>query len=336
MKPILPSILTTAFMLGASAHAVVTLDWVTVADTGNGNDPGTGSTWGAVPYLYKIMKYEVTNAQYAEFLNAKAASDPNGLYNANMGTAAVGGIIQSGISGSYSYNVKSGYEDMPVVYVSHLDAQRFTNWIHNGQGAGDTETGAYTVGSLATHTLSADVWLPTANEWYKAAYYHPQAAGGPSDSYWTYPTRTDTTPVSATPPSASPARANFYYTDGIANGVNGGYAVTQSTSYNASINYLSEVGAYSITSTYYGTFDQGGSVWEWNDGVYGSNRGLRGGSWDHDQFSMRAITHNDTLPTSESGVIGFRLASQIPEPSRALLLLGGLMSLALRRRRNIV
>lgn len=41
----------------------------------------------------------VTNAQYVEFLNAKAASDPHGLYNTNMANFN-GGIVRSGSDGS--------------------------------------------------------------------------------------------------------------------------------------------------------------------------------------------------------------------------------------------
>lgn len=309
---------------------MVTLEWVTVSDAGNAAD-STG--YGSVSYEYQIMKYEVTNAQYAEFLNAKAASDPNNLYNTSMGSDARGGITRSGSSGSYSYSVKSGYADMPVVYVSHLDAQRFANWIHNGQGSGDTETGAYTVGSLAIHSGLANVWIPTENEWYKAAYYQPMSAGGPSDSYWLYPTRSDTQPTSATAPSALANAANYYYDDSIANGINGGYAVTQSTSFNGGTNYLTNVGAYSNSSSYYGTFDQGGNVWEWNEAVFsGTARGLRGGSYigvDSLQSSVPAFLD----PANELNDVGFRLASSVPEPTRMVLLLTGGCGLLLRRRR---
>jgi len=48
-------------------------------DPGNACDTQTQSCFGAVAYSYRISKYEVTNAQYAEFLSAKAASDPLGL-----------------------------------------------------------------------------------------------------------------------------------------------------------------------------------------------------------------------------------------------------------------
>ena len=49
-----------------SASASVTMDWVNVGNPGNTAD-STG--YGAVAYAYKIGKYEVTNAQYGEFLN---------------------------------------------------------------------------------------------------------------------------------------------------------------------------------------------------------------------------------------------------------------------------
>jgi hypothetical protein len=90
--------------------------------------------------------------EHAEFLNAKAASDPLGLYNTGMGSDAdFGGITRSGSSGSYAYSVKPGFEDKPVAYVSFYDALRFANWLNNGQGSGDTETGAYTLlGGTAT------------------------------------------------------------------------------------------------------------------------------------------------------------------------------------------
>ncbi len=138
-------------------------------------------------YDYLIGTYEVTNAQYAEFLNAKAASDPLGLYNTSMGDPSTnstfvghGGITRSGSSGSYSYSAIAGRGDMPVNYVSFYDSLRFANWLNNGQGSGDTETGAYTLlggtaapsnGMTVTRNAGATIFLTSENEWYKAAYY---------------------------------------------------------------------------------------------------------------------------------------------------------------------
>ena len=139
-----------ALLLAFPAHAWVTFDWVTVGDPGN---PADDAGRGAVAYTYRISQYEVTNAQYTEFLNAVAATDDHGLYNANMansfpGSLGYGGITRSGSSGSYTYTTIAGREGMPVNWVSSYDALRFANWLHNGQATGvqdstTTEDGAY-------------------------------------------------------------------------------------------------------------------------------------------------------------------------------------------------
>jgi hypothetical protein len=109
--------------------AVITFNWVTVGDPGNACDPqGIGRCFGAVSYPYRIATHEVTNAQYAGFLNAKAASDPLGLYNTDM-AASTGGITRSGSPGSYTYSAIPGRENMPVSLVSYFDALRFANWL---------------------------------------------------------------------------------------------------------------------------------------------------------------------------------------------------------------
>lgn len=321
MKP-LPTLtlLGLLVVLPTPSQAVVTMDWAYVGDIGNAADPLTG--YGSVGYGYYISKHEVTNAQYAEFLNAVDAvgTNPNGIYNTNMTSNASGGItFDSGAASGGKYAVKSGYENMPVVYVSHLNAQRFANWIHNGQGSGSTETGAYTVGDTATHIATSNVWIPTEDEWYKAAYYDPSVSG-PADDYWLYPTRSDSAP-SAGAPSGALNRANY----GEANPTAGSPSGT---------NYLSDVGAYSNASSYYGTFDQAGNVWEWNDAIIGSDRGLRGGSWDGGPAAYLTSSYQNSItPILDNPNIGFRLASSTPEPSRAMLLLAGLCATLMRRRR---
>lgn len=85
--------------LAADRHlAAVSIAWSPVGDPGNAADT---TTFGSVGYDYSIGTYEVTNAHYAEFLNAKAASDSLGLYNTNMG-GGLGGITRSGVSGSFT------------------------------------------------------------------------------------------------------------------------------------------------------------------------------------------------------------------------------------------
>src|SRR5262249_37087705 len=134
---------------------------------------------------------EVTNAQYAEFLNAKAgSSDPLELYNTNMADPSPstdcctgwGGITRSGSPGSYTYSAIAGRENMPVNYVTFWDALRFANWMNNGQGGGNTEAGSYTLlggtpepSNYATvrRNPAATIVLTSEDEWFKAAYWYP-------------------------------------------------------------------------------------------------------------------------------------------------------------------
>jgi len=125
------------------------LQFVAVGDPGNAADT-TG--YGAVNYAYEMGKYDITVAQYCQFLNSVAATDPYGLYNPDMAGADVAscGITQSGSSGTFQYAFMPGNDDFPVNLVSWGDAARFCNWIEKGQptgseGVGTTETGSYTL-----------------------------------------------------------------------------------------------------------------------------------------------------------------------------------------------
>jgi sulfatase modifying factor 1 len=317
------------FLAPIPSWAVVNIDYVTVGNPGNPNDT-TG--FGGVSYLYAIDKYEVTISQYAEFLNAAAASDPNGLYNPNMATdLKIAGISRSGSSGSYTYSV-IGEGSRPITYVSFLDAMRFTNWLNNGQGSGSTETGAYTLslGTSATRNPGATIWLPSENEWYKAGYYDPTKAGS---SYWLFPTRSDTQPNSRKGSMTDSNSANYYYDDGIDNGYNGGFAVTNSRMFDPAQSYLTPVGAFTLASSYYGTFDQAGNVWEWNDTLIGPNRGIRAGEWATEYGALWKTNRGITNPLNEDYGLGFRVAT-VPEPHVFGLMMLGALILTFRRKKS--
>jgi hypothetical protein len=205
---------------------------VPVVNLGNAAD-STG--YGAVPYAYRIGKFEVTNAEYCKFLNEKAKEDPYQLYDYRM-AESFGGINRSGSFGNYSYKTKDEESKKPVGYVTWESCARYANWLSNGGGNADTEKGSYALecGIQPTVTLpdhaalaqgKAKKWvIASENEWYKAAYYDPKKPGGAG--YW-----------------------NFAMSGGSA------------PSCNINSNIISVAGAFKVASPY-GTYDQNGNLCE--------------------------------------------------------------------------
>lgn len=162
---------------------------------------------GRVEYNYKIMKFTVTNTEYALFLNSIAKTDTNVVYNTNMNMTNRGGIFRSGASGNFSYSVKNNFGNKPVNFISWYRAARFANWLCNGMPVGaqnstTTEDGAYALSgnsgvpaqnNINPNTgLSPTYLLPSENEWYKAAYYK---GGSTNAGYWIYATQSDSAPA---------------------------------------------------------------------------------------------------------------------------------------------
>lgn len=176
--------------------------YFTLVDDINNNNDSTG--YGSVSYAYYIAQYMITNCEYAEFLNRVASTDTYSLYNSSMSSDPRGGITRSGDSGNYTYTVKANMENKPVSFVSWFDCARYCNWLHNkvnDPNSTNTETGAYTLvdgqtsGIAPSKNIGAYYYVPTENEWYKAAYYK----GGSIDAgYWTYATQSDNEPTCVT------------------------------------------------------------------------------------------------------------------------------------------
>jgi formylglycine-generating enzyme len=333
--------------LAGTAQANITIDTVTVGDTGNAGDYRFGygymgygpDSYGSVSYTYNIGKYEVTAGQYTAFLNAVAKTDTYGLYNSNMWSSTYGcKIQQTGSTGYYSYSVASDWGNRPVNYVSYWDSCRFANWLSNGQktGAQDattTEHGAYTLDGYTGsdgRTIQRNAgwaWAVTSeDEWYKAAYYK---GGSTSAGYWLYPTQSDTAPanqVLSTDPGNS---ANYNYNT----------PPGQPYQLNLSIGspyYRTNVGEFENSGSAYGTYDQGGNVWEWNEALPldgDANRGQRGGSFNGNANVLRSSFAYIGVPDWGSYTLGFRV-SHVPEPSSIIALLGGLTGLIRLRRRT--
>ena len=162
----------------------------------------------------------------------------------------------------------------------------------------------------------AHYFLPSVDEWYKAAFYDPNANGG-AGGYWDFPTGSDSVPTA------------------VASGTAAGTAVWDQAF---------EQGPADITLagglSPYGVMGQGGNVWEWEETEYDLDerrwfvcpRGA-GGQLErpHLHHPVRVGPQHVDDPTIEDDIIGFRVAS-IPEPSSLLLGALGTLGLLLWRR----
>jgi formylglycine-generating enzyme required for sulfatase activity len=244
---------------------------------------------------FDIGTYEVTNQQYVVFLNSVAATDPHELYALEMGTDLRGGILRSGAPSTYAYTVKPGRESHPVSFVDQYDAARFINWLHHGAVAsGDTEHGCYELNGSNPIPLmrnnGATWFLPTWEEWEKAAYYSPDPVFPASGYWWTYPTRSDVQPLAQAPPSGSNS-ANYY----------------DSAARIYAVNDTSPVGAYLTASSPSGTFDQGGNVSEFYESNDPSEGDIKGGGWNDAGGNME--WGNSNYGNGGSDMVGFRVAA---------------------------
>ena len=267
---------------------------------------------GGVDHNYYIGTYEVTVAQYTEFLNAVAASDPYGLYSGSMETDPLGpSITRSGASGSYTYTAVAGKENEPVRWVSLYDGMRLCNWLANGQGSGDTENGSYdlSLGVYTPRNTGATWVIPSESEWCKAAYYDAE-----HDAYYTYPNGSDDVPAEPTD-GTTPREMNFgddpyWNPDG------------------GTREYFTSIGETTGHSPY-GVYDMGGNVEEWTDTAdaypYDFVRVTRGGGLMALEDQLQSSDSSIYEPDMEGSTFGFRIAYIIPEPSTiALLFLGSL------------
>ena len=285
------------------------LELVRVGHPGNAPDPRYAEPgFGAVAYAYRLGRFEVTAAQYTEFLNAVATTDTYGLYNAAMWDSQTGCKIQrDGSPGGYTYSVAAEWANRPVNYVSWADAARFANWLSNGQPTGvqdpsTTENGSYLLGGATGYALTvtrrpdAHYVIPSEDEWYKGAYH---SSDGGTSTYWDYPIGTNAIPSNDLIDPDPGNSANFLILgDPLDYTIGGPY-------------WRTDVGSFESSTNPYGTFDQAGNVWEWNEAILAPYRGTRGGSYKtpdaYLHASLRTSSHN-----VEYDDVGFRVAQMMP------------------------
>jgi formylglycine-generating enzyme len=97
---------------------------------------------------------------------------------------------------------------------------------------------------VVTRNAGAVYFIPSESEWYKVTYYDPTLNGG-AGGYWTYPTMSGS--VQSNVLSATGTNnANFAYNNGCSDPTN----------------YLTPVGFFALFPGPYGTFDQGGELYQ--------------------------------------------------------------------------
>ena len=276
-----------------------TIDFVDIGHAGNAADT---TTYGAVPYEYRVGKYEISQDT----------------------------ITKATASGMANVTAGSWTGNQPAAYISWYEAAAFVNFLNTDSG----KTAAYDLtinngiwsmalwsseqawtagGTNLYRNKDAYYFLPSENEWYKAAYYN--AAG---TNYFLYPTASSSVPTA------------------VASGTNAGSAV-----YFGAEGSVPAIVASAGGLSPYGTMGQGGNVFEWNESAFdgtnsssSENRAIRGGFWFGTEIQLRSNLGRDSVdPTFQTNFFGFRVAS-VPEPSTYVLVLMGAGALYLWKRRK--
>ena len=275
---------------GGGEHAFA-IEFVTIGAPGNPPD-ALPNTAGAVPYVYRIATYEISE-QMVEKANALGAL---GITTDTRGP------------------------DKPATSVTWFEAAAFANWLNTSAGHPPAYkfdgAGAFQLwlptdpGYDATNLYrnkQAKYFLPSTDEWHKAAYYDLVAG-----HYWDYPTGSDNVP------------------DGIDFA---GDTIFDAVFFDGGLDFgphnVSNVGLPSPS----GAYGLGGNASEWDETSFdrrndfpSKNRRDSGGSWGNIETVLNATnTLIGVSPAFQSDSIGFRIASVVPEPcSLALILLGAI------------
>ena len=306
---------------------LVFFPYTSIADDGNDAFLYSLRSIGAVEQPFLISKYEITAAQYCSFLNAVACyKDPHHLYKKEMTEDPYVASITRTIYQNEAQETLFFYEpvenrgSLPITYVTLHDAERFCNWLENGAPTRDrdplflqacTEEGAYLFSTMdsstreiATLNPNAHYYIPSENQWFKAAYYKGEGRG-----YWRYPTAHDAAPNNGEGDVTNQANYRTMAT---------GWTTRET---NPSI---TPVDRFYQSASHYGVCDMGGNVAEWTSTLEESSQRyagmlephiVRGGSW---QSAYSLYTNNELMALSipqvyngltANNMIGFRIVA---------------------------
>lgn len=310
--------------------------WATITHAGNRptNDsevPWAGTRIGAVDYQYRIATTETSVGQWLEFVRAYEPfyEYPSSGNIADPAFASTSIRVVGGSISLYPGRTPGRAADMGWEF-----AARYCNWLHNGKvnEAWAFESGAYdastftinddgTANHQRTRSDGARYWIPSFDEWVKAAYYDPNRYGDGQEGYWHYGNGSDTRPIgSLSPDDGGEQNAGPLNDPG----------------------WPFDVASFSDVRSPWGLLDVSGGVREWTDSIdpfdfLGSSR-MTGGNWYSitdtvsGVFSDRLGTWNQKYVGLGGPTVGLRLASAIPSPGVLSLFFGGFIITARRRR----
>jgi len=286
---------TVTFGSGANTFNI---DFVPIGNPGNPADTtGNPNPAGSVAKAFLMGRNEISedminkaNTLGGLFLtkDSRGANKPASNITWNEAARFVNFLnTSSGFPKAYKFALNPG----DAGYTANAQAnQNIVEWAVSDPG--------FDANNHYRNSLAA-FWLPSADEWYKAAYYDPTTG-----TYFDYATGSNTAPAN------------------VDNGTAAGTAVYERPSQQGPAD-ITDAGGLSP----YGTMAQDGNVFEWNEsdlnqpnGPVTDNRILRGGYWGSIAGHLTSSTLFNTLPTVGDNIRGFRVATNVPEPSTAMLI----------------
>ena len=328
------SLATASVTLGGSNNSVpdYDFDWAVIGDPGNAPYEGeihiVGSNRGGVDYTYRMSKKEVSSGQWLEFITTIGPL----LGDAEFGAPSIFGYFDLS-PGSYIPFTQFA-DQIPVQGITWRESAMYANWLHNGKEASIAaiSNGAYDISTFKTNpdgtftdqvTRSPDAkfWIPSLDEWLKAAHYDPNKNGEGQGGWWEFSNTSDTAPVPG-PPGVGESSADRF--DLVYDGV-----LIPSD--------LIPLGAYPETTSPWGLLDTSGGAGEWTEEKAFPWSRVSKGSW---AFSRA----EDSIRLERIGAIsggspdwdywqGLRLASAIPGPGSIALFMVGCGAMFHRRGR---
>lgn len=250
-------------------------DWATI---GNVNNPAyTGPTSigtsfplgrGSVGYTYRMSKLEVTTAQWIEFLNTYTTQSFE-LSQRVRPPLIWGGLSDLSYTGPgirYKLGPDPNAARLPAAGLTWYTAAMYCNFLHHGKNPNPAslDSGAYDTstwgrigpdGRLSDaegHLPGARFWIPTFDEWVKAAHFDPAGNDG-TGRWWQGPNRSDALPIYGPP------------------GIGQSSAGTE--------NWSIPLGAYPSVQSAYGLLDVSGGAREWL-GTFGPQLDETTRRWD--------------------------------------------------------